>query len=287
VTVGIISAKGRIIGAGPYDDFLQTDAAINPGNSGGPLFNMKGEVVGINTAIIAQGQGIGFAIPSNLAKELLPQLEAGKIVRGWLGVMIQDLTPELAKSFKLSDQSGVLIADVTQEGPAKDAGLKGGDVVTRFNGKEVANAHALSRMVAAAAPGTKVAVDIIRDGKPQSVKIAIGTMPQHPREAQASPEKPGTWGLAVQDITPEVAQSLGLDADERGVVITAVQPDSPAADAELQPGDVIQEVDRQKVKDVNDFNKTLDKARPGQNLLLLIKRDGDSVFVVLQAGSDR
>jgi serine protease Do len=286
VTVGIVSAKGRIIGAGPYDDFLQTDAAINPGNSGGPLFNMKGQVVGINTAIIAQGQGIGFAIPSNLAKELLPQLEAGKIVRGWLGVMIQDITPELAKSFKLSDQSGVLIADVSQSGPAKDAGLQGGDVVTRFNGKEVANAHALSRMVAATAPGTRVAVDIIRDGKPQSIKVAVGTMPQQPREAQASPENSSTWGLAVQNITPELAQSLGLDADERGVVITAVQPGSPAADAELQPGDVIQEVDRQKVEDANDFNRNLDKARPGQNLLLLIKRGDASIFVALQAGAD-
>jgi serine protease Do len=155
VTVGIISAKGRIIGAGPYDDFLQTDAAINPGNSGGPLFNMKGDVIGINTAIIAQGQGIGFAIPISMAKELLPQLEAGKIVRGWLGVMIQDVTPDLAKSFNLKETNGVLVSDVTQGSPATDAGFKQGDVIIRFDGKPVANAHALSRLVAATAPGTK------------------------------------------------------------------------------------------------------------------------------------
>jgi serine protease Do len=284
VTVGIISAKGRIIGAGPYDDFLQTDAAINPGNSGGPLFNMKGDVIGINTAIIAQGQGIGFAIPISMAKELLPQLEAGKIVRGWLGVMIQDVTPDLAKSFNLKETNGVLVSDVTQGSPATDAGFKQGDVIIRFDGKPVANAHALSRLVAATAPGTKAKVDILRDGSPMPVLVTIGTMPQSPQEANMSPEKGTTWGMAVQEITPELARGLGLNPDEGGVVIASVQPGSPAGEAGLQSGDVIKEVNRQKIKGLRDYNQGLEKT--GQSLLLLIKRGSGRIFVVLQAASN-
>jgi serine protease Do len=192
VTDGIISATGRIIGAGPYDDFLQTDAAINPGNSGGPLFNMEGEVIGINTAIVAQGQGIGFAIPINMAKELLPQLKAGKIIRGWLGVMIQDITPELAKSFNLKNTNGVLISDVVKNGPAAKAGLKAGDVVVRFEGKAVKDSHALSRMVANTPPDTRVSIDVIRNGKESKENVTLGTMPTEQGMQPAKEASP--WG---------------------------------------------------------------------------------------------
>ena len=284
VTTGIISAKGRIIGAGPYDDFLQTDAAINPGNSGGPLFNMKGEVIGINTAIIAQGQNIGFTIPINLAKELLPQLKAGKIVRGWLGVMIQDITPDLAKSFGLKEAKGVLISDVTEGSPAAKAGLKRGDVVKGFDGHEVENAHTLSRLVAATQPDRKAKVDIIRDGKEKSIEVTIGTMPQKV-EGQL-PEKATAWGLSVQDITPELAQQLGLNPDEQGVVISGVAPGSPAEEAGLQPGDVVKEVNRQEIHNLNDYNQALEKAKQDKSLLLVIKRGGTTHFVVLKSVSE-
>jgi len=279
VTTGIISAKGRIIGAGPYDDFLQTDAAINPGNSGGPLFNMKGEVVGINTAIIAQGQNIGFAIPINMAKELLPQLKAGKIIRGWLGVMIQDITPELAKSFGLSTTEGVLVSDVSKGSPAEKAGLKRGDVITRFDGKEVKDSHMLSRVVATTRPKTNVTIDIIRDGKEKSLQVQIGTMPQS--QEGLSPENAGAWGLTVQEITPDLARHLGLNLDEKGVVISGVKPGSPAADAGLRPGDIIKEVDRKEIKDLADYNKAIRKSTKSGGVLLLIKRGEGTLFVVL------
>jgi serine protease Do len=283
VTTGIISAKGRIIGAGPYDDFLQTDAAINPGNSGGPLFNMNGEVIGINTAIIAQGQNIGFTIPINLAKELLPQLKAGKIIRGWLGVMIQDVTPDLAKSFGLKEAKGVLLSDVTEGTPAEKAGLKRGDVVKGFDGHEVENAHMLSRLVAATPPNSKAKLDIIRDGKEKTIEVTIGTMPQKV-EGQL-PEKETAWGLTVQDITPDLAQQLGLNPDEQGVVISGVSPGSPAGEAGLSTGDVVKEVNRQEIHNLNDYNQALEKAKQDKSLLLVIKRDGSTHFVVLKSVS--
>ena len=283
VTTGIISAKGRIIGAGPYDDFLQTDAAINPGNSGGPLFDMKGEVIGINTAIIAQGQNIGFTIPINLAKELLPQLKAGKIVRGWLGVMIQDVTPDLSKSFGLKETKGVLISDVTEGSPAAKAGLKRGDVVKGFDGHEVENAHTLSRLVAATQPNSKAKLDIIRDGKEKTIEVTIGTMPQKV-EGQL-PEKATAWGLSVQDITPELAQQLGLNPDEQGVVISGVAPGSPAGEAGLRAGDVVKEVNRQEIHNLNDYNQAIEKARQDKSLLFVIKRGGGTLYVVLKSVS--
>ena len=285
VTTGIISAKGRIIGAGPYDDFLQTDAAINPGNSGGPLFNMKGEVIGINTAIIAQGQNIGFTIPINLAKELLPQLKAGKIIRGWLGVMIQDITPELAKSFGLKEAKGVLISDVTKNSPAEKAGLKHGDIVIRFNGKEAKDSHMLSRLVAATQPNSKAKVDIIRDGKETSIEVTIGTMPQK-MEGQLA-EKPTAWGLSVQDITPELAQHLGLNPGEKGVVVTDVEPESPAAEAGLRPGDVIKEVNRQPIENAVGYNTVIENVKEGESVLLLVKRGSGTLFVVLKSSPNK
>jgi serine protease Do len=285
VTVGIISAKGRIIGAGPYDDFLQTDAAINPGNSGGPLFNMQGEVVGINTAIIARGQNIGFAIPINMAKELLPQLKSGKIIRGWLGVMIQDITPALAKSFGINTTQGVLVSDVSKDSPAAKAGLKRGDVITRFDGKEVKDAHMLSRIVAATKPDTSVTVDIIRDKKKESIQVKIGTMPQNQQEVFSS-ENESAWGLTVQAITPDLARHLGLNPNEEGVVISEVKPGSPAAEAGLRAGDIIKEIDRKDIKDLDNYNMALSKAKKSEGLLLLIKRGNGTLFVILKQSGE-
>jgi serine protease Do len=284
VTKGIISAKGRIIGAGPYDDFLQTDAAINPGNSGGPLFNMNGEVVGINTAIVAQGQGIGFAIPINLAKEILTQLKTGKVTRGWLGIMIQDLTPDLAKSFDISETKGVIVADVVADGPADKAGLKRGDVITNVNGKEIDNAHALSRMVASTAPDAQVTIQVLRDGKQKEVKATIGTMPAETAETSPA-KKESSWGFTVQNLTPELAKRFDWDEKEHGVVISSVQPGGPAAEAKLRPGDLVKEVNRQKIQNLKDYNNALQKTKKGETLLLLIKRGDRTFYVALKAGA--
>jgi serine protease Do len=285
VTIGIISAKGRVIGAGPYDDFLQTDAAINPGNSGGPLFNLNGEIVGVNTAIVAHGQGIGFAIPINMAKDLLPSLKSGKVIRGWLGVMIQDVTPDLAESFKLKEATkGVLISDVVPDGPAEKAKLERGDIVTRFNSKEVDNAHTLSRLVAAAGPETKTTMEVIREGKAITVDVTIGTMPEgfgEPTGKQAS-----SWGLTVQNITPEMAERFGWPKTVAGVVVSNVEPGSPSAEAKVRQGDLIQEVNRRKVRNLREYNQAMETAKKDGSLLLLIKRGEHTFWVTLKAGRE-
>ncbi len=280
ITTGIISAKSRILGAGPYDDFLQTDAAINPGNSGGPLFNMQGQVIGINTAIIAQGQGIGFAIPINMAKELLPQLKTGKVIRGWLGVMIQDITPELAKSFGLKGTTGVLISDVVKGAPADKAGLLRGDVILRFDNKEIENAHTLSQLVATTAPNSTVKIDLLRNGKKETISVKIGTMQEEGQEAISTPEK-SNWGLMVQELTPQLAQQLGLEPGTTGVVISDVNEGSPAAEAGLRPGDLITEVNRTAIQNMNDYQQALKKVKSGANLLLLVKRGSGAFYAVL------
>ena len=281
VTTGIISAKSRILGEGPYDDFLQTDAAINPGNSGGPLFNMQGQVIGINTAIIAQGQGIGFAIPINMAKELLPQLKKGKVVRGWIGLMIQDITPELAKSFGLKSTKGVLVSDVVQGSPAEKAGLLRGDIILRFDGKEIQNAHMLSQMAAATAPNTQVKIDLLRNGQEKTITVELGTMPTEGGQQVVSPEEKSDWGMSVQELTPQLAQQLGLEPGTTGVVISNVDEGGPAAAAGLRPGDLITEVNRTAIKNLNDYQQALQKVKKGENLLLLIKRAGGAFYTVL------
>ncbi len=280
VTTGIISAKSRILGAGPYDDFLQTDAAINPGNSGGPLFNMDGEVIGINTAIIAQGQGIGFAIPVNMAKELLPQLKKGKIVRGWLGIMIQDITPELAKSFGIKNDKGVLISDIVKGSPAEKAGLMRGDVILRFDDKEIENAHKLSQLAAATPPGTLTKIDFLRNGQEKTISLKVGTMPQEEQKI-ISQKKESDWGMSVQELTPQLAQQLGLDPETTGVVISNIKEGSPAAEAGLRPGDLITEVNRIAIKNLSDYQQALQKVKKGDHILLLIKRAAGSFYTVL------
>ncbi len=242
VTAGIVSAKGRVIGQGPYDDFIQTDASINPGNSGGPLFNLRGEVVGINTAIISGGQGIGFAIPINMAKALLPQLKTnGKIVRGWLGVVIQKVTPELAKSFGLKELEGALVSDVMDDSPAARAGIKRGDVIVSFDGKPIKDMDQLPRIVAATEVGKKARIRLIRDGTPMEVDVTITEGKDETQEASnTGPDVDKNFGLVVQNVTPEIAHHLNIK-DTRGVIVTDIQQGSPADEADVRAGDIIRE----------------------------------------------
>ncbi|MDH4101304.1 MAG: DegQ family serine endoprotease, partial [Nitrospirota bacterium] len=225
VTAGIVSAKGRVIGAGPYDDFIQTDAAINPGNSGGPLFNIKGEVIGINTAIISQSggsMGIGFAIPINMAKEILDSLKAkGVVVRGWLGVYVQKITPQLAESFKLKDQSGALVADVVKDGPADKGGLKQGDVIVEFDGRKIKDMSDLPKIVANTPVGKTVKVVVLRNGETTPLSITIQKLAEEGEVEEGSDlEK---FGLTLQNLTPEIAKQLKL-TEETGVLVTGVLP---------------------------------------------------------------
>ncbi|MCX5821414.1 MAG: DegQ family serine endoprotease [Deltaproteobacteria bacterium] len=281
VTAGIVSAKGRVIGSGPYDNFIQTDASINPGNSGGPLINLQGEVVGINTAIIASGQGIGFAIPINMAKEIAPQLQKrGHVTRGLLGVSIQDVTPELAKSLGLKDSKGALVSQVVPGGPAEKAGLEQGDVIVNFDGRPVDNSKDLPRIVASTPVGKTVTVKLLRDGKEVERQTKVGEMEEENTSAAAKSPIHPSLGVTVQDWSPQIARELGLKKSA-GVVVTGVEPGSPAAEAMIQVGDVIQTVDRKPVKDVDDFVKIVEKAKGGGSLLLLVQRGQNSMFAAV------
>lgn len=280
VTAGIVSAKGRVIGSGPYDSFIQTDASINPGNSGGPLINLQGEVVGINTAIIASGQGIGFAIPINMAKEVALQLQKkGHVTRGLLGVAIQDVTPELAKSLGLKESNGALVSQVVPGGPADKAGLEQGDVIMNFDGRTVGDSKDLPRIVASTPVGKTVTVKLLRDGKEVERQAKVGEMEEENASAAKSPIHP-SLGITVQNLTPQVARELGLKKSA-GVVVTGVEPGSPAADAMIQVGDVIQSVNRKPVNNVDDFIKIIEKAKDGGSLLLLVQRGTNSLFAAV------
>jgi len=282
VTSGIVSAKGRVIGAGPYDDFIQTDASINPGNSGGPLLNMKGEVVGINTAILPEGQGIGFAIPVNTAKPLIPQLESkGEVTRGYLGVNIQSITPELAKALKLKETKGALVADVVQGSPAEKAGVKRGDVIVAYNGRAVEDRHNLPVMVAATPVGQEVTLTVLRDGKEQQLRMEVAKLPSDETRTKAEESAQpsgGKLGLRLHNVNPELARQLGLKAD-RGVVVMGVEPGSPAAEAGIQEGDVILEVNRQPVTSINEVKDQVAKTSDGDQVLLLVQRDQSKLYV--------
>jgi len=283
VTSGIVSAKGRVIGAGPYDDFIQTDASINPGNSGGPLFNMKGEIVGINTAIISGGHGIGFAIPVNTAKPLIPQMvEKGKVTRGYLGVNIQTVTPELASALKLQDAKGVLVADVISGAPADKAGIKRGDVIVAFDGKPVQDSHELPALVAATPVGKEAPVTVVRDGKEQQVLVKVAAL-ESDETASDEPRQPaqGKWGLQLQDLNSQLAKQLGLKVDQ-GALVVAVQSGSPADEAAIQQGDVILEVNREPVKSVKEVKEMIAKAGDKNSLLLLVQSEQGKHYVVLK-----
>jgi serine protease Do len=288
VTAGIVSAKGRSISNETYGNFIQTDASINPGNSGGALFDMQGEMVGVNTAIFSQSGGnigIGFAIPINMAKDVIKQLkEHGKVVRGWLGVMIQQVTPELAKNFGLDRPIGALVGEVNSGSPAAEAGIKPGDVIIKFKGNEVSQMSMLPAMVAQTPVGEKVQVVLIREGKEMTLTVKVGTMPEEETAAGGGgggADEGSELGLTVQEITPELADSLGLD-QKKGILVANVEPGSPADAADLRRGDIILEVDRKSVVEKEKYNQIVKEIlAKGDNLLLLIKRDKHTRFVVL------
>ncbi|MEE9516274.1 MAG: DegQ family serine endoprotease [Candidatus Adiutricales bacterium] len=282
VTAGIISAKGRVIGAGPYDDFLQTDASINHGNSGGPLLNLKGEVIGINTMISAVGQGIGFAIPVDMAKGVVTQLkEKGKVTRAWLGVMFQEVTPELAKSFGLKNRSGALIADVLPDGPAKKAGIKRGDIIVVFNGKELKHHSDLPALVAQAPVGSVAEVKIIRKGKEKTISVKLGERDEEQIAAVFEPSKEEKLGIRVQELTPELAQRLRIDP-KSGVIIAEVDQDGPAAEAGLRPGDIILEIDQKQVTDLQVYQDAISEAQKDNVILFLVKRGQATQFYAVK-----
>ena len=285
VTAGIVSAlHRRNIGAGRYDDFIQTDAAINPGNSGGPLIDLRGQVVGINTAINPRANTIGFAVPIDMAKDILPQLRtAGAVTRGWLGVVIQRVTPELQEAMGLPGTEGALVSRVDPRGPAHSAGIERGDVILRFDGKPIATMEDLPRLVAAAPPGSKAEVVVMRGGEERTLQVELGKLDEGAQVAAAEGELgeesgPAAFGLRVQPLTPELAEQLSVDESE-GVVVSAVEPGSPADEAGLRRGDVILEVDQQPVASVAAFQKATqgrDKA------LLLVRRADATIFVAVK-----
>jgi len=273
VTVGIVSAKGRVIGAGPYDDFIQTDASINPGNSGGPLFNLNGEVVGINTAIVAGGQGIGFAIPVNMAKQVVTQLrEVGKVTRGWLGVVVQPLSEELAQSFGLDRPRGALVSEVVKGSPAERAGVKRGDVILNFDGQAIDERNDLPKVVAATPVGKTVKMVVFREDRQQELKVEVGKLAEEGGELTDEGATGGQLGLTVTALTPELARRYELDPASRGVLITAIEAGSSAAAANVRPGDLVIEVDGRDVDSVKAFETAVAKAGKGKVLRLLIQR---------------
>ena len=282
VTAGIVSAKGRVIGQGPYDDFIQTDASINPGNSGGPLFNLRGEVIGINTAIVSGGQGIGFAIPVNVATAMVSQLKSkGKVVRGWLGVVIQKVTPDLAKNFGLKESEGALVSDVLQNSPAVKADIRRGDVIISFAGTQIKEMDQLPKLVASTEIGKKVKVGLMREGKPLEVEITIGELPDENQVAQLAPEVEKTFGLVVQNITPEIARHLNMK-ERRGIIVTDIQPGSPAENADIRAGDIIKEMNRKPVKSVADFKEIIKKANIKEGVVMLIQRESMTFYAVIK-----
>ena len=281
VTAGIVSAKGRVIGAGPYDDFIQTDASINPGNSGGPLFNSKGEVVGINTAIVATGQGIGFAIPINVAKELLIQLkETGHVVRGWLGVHIQKVTPELAESFGMKEPQGALIANVFEDTPAEKAGVEAGDIILEFDGKEIEEYNDLPRIVAATPVGKKVEMKVLREGVKKDLKVEVGQMEEEVT-AEGEKEEEQELGMVLHDITPEIEKQFRL-SQSSGVVVLEVEAGSTAADADIRVGDVIAKVKGEEVKNVKELKNILSTTKKGEVIRMTIKRKDATLFIAFR-----
>ena len=292
VSLGIVSARNRDINAGPYDDFIQTDAAINKGNSGGPLFNLKGEVMGINTAIFSPSGGsvgIGFSVPSNTAKNVISQLiQYGETRRGWLGVKIQSVTDEIAESLDLDNTHGALVADVTPDGPAEKAGLQSGDIIVEFNGRPVITMRDLPKIVAETPIGNKVPVKVLRKGKEVALTAEVGRLEDGEKLADASggkatpePAAPAVvtvLGMTVTSITDELRTKYGIDKDLKGAVVTEVAQDGAAADKRLEPGDVITEAGEQEVQGAADISARVEEAKKaGKNsILLLIAKGGKS-----------
>ncbi len=281
VTAGIVSAKGRVIGSGPYDDFIQTDASINLGNSGGPLFNINGKVVGINTAIIATGQGLGFAIPINMVKDIMPQLkERGKVIRGWLGLLIQKITPQMAKMFKLKQEEGALVGDVVSDGPSAKAGIKRGDVVIKYGGENISDYRDLSRLAAATPVGKEVTIVLVRDGEEIKITVKVAEFPEEGIQIKDK-ETLEKFGLNLQTLTPELAQSFGFDKDTKGILVSEVEMGSPAEEAGIRQGDVIIEINREKVMNMEDAQTAITKGEKEKSTLFLIKRGKSTLYLVV------
>lgn len=283
VTVGVISAKGRTgLGTGTYEDFIQTDASINPGNSGGPLVNIDGEVIGINAMIIQPGQGIGFAIPINLARSIMTELiKTGKVVRPWVGVGLQDLTEDLAKSFQLTEKEGVLVSQVYEGSPAEKSGFRTGDIIIEIDGKKVHTSQEVVHEVLKKKVGETVEFRVIREGKHINISVTTAPMPSE-EETKVFPPKAETWfGLRVRTLTPEVSRELGLPKVE-GVVVEHIEEGSAARKAGLQRGDVIMEVNRQRVRNEREYRAAMEKSKPDQGVLFLINRRGSTFFISLR-----
>jgi len=293
VTMGIVSATGRGgLGIEEYEDFIQTDASINPGNSGGALVNARGQLIGINTAILSPSGGslgIGFAVPSNMARDVMDQIvRTGKVTRGYLGVVVQDITPELAKAMKIDQTRGALISDIDTKGPAARSGLEAGDVILEANGKAVEDQRALRLMVSSMAPGSQVNLRVLHDGQSRNVTMTLGEMPaREPAAESRSRQKQSTsdttqprLGIAVTELTREIAEQLQIPAGVKGIVVADVEDGSPAAEAGLQTGDVIQEVNQRVVPNVGEFRTEISRAG-SDTVLLKVNRQGHSTFVAI------
>ncbi len=286
ITAGIVSAKGRSsIGINDYENFIQTDAAINPGNSGGPLVNLNGQAVGMNTAIFSRSggyMGVGFAIPINMAKSIKDQLvKKGFVVRGYLGIVIQELTTDLAKTFGLDNQQGVLVAQITKDSPAENAGLKQGDIIVELDGKPIENVGSLRNQVALKAPGTKVKVSVLRNGKQETITITIGKLPESGQMAAVSPHVLDNLGLTVKTLTNDIAEQLGYQG-EKGAVVTEVKSGSVAEMAGIRPGALIKEVNRKRIQSADEFERVVEQTPKHGTVLILIREGGFSRYVALQ-----
>ncbi len=285
VTVGVISAIGRAeVGITTYENFIQTDASINPGNSGGPLLNLNGEVVGINTAIVASGQGIGFAVPINMARQVMEQLiEHGRVVRGWMGIAIQQINEELGKQFGVKEGEGVLVGQVFKGDPAEKAGIQVGDVIVEFDGKPISSPSQLSRLAAATPPDKTIDIVVVRDQKRRVLKITLGEQKEDEKTALEEKDTSSVYGMEVDDITPQAAKKFNLRRKQgEGVVITHTNMDGPAAKAGLRPGDVLVEINRKKIKKLSDYNDLMDELKEGESLVVLRVRNQNSLYVVVE-----
>jgi serine protease Do len=275
VTAGIVSAKERIIGAGPYDDFIQTDASINPGNSGGPLINLKGQVVGINTAIVARGQGIGFAIPVNMAKRVVAQLkERGEVTRGWLGVQIRDLDENLSSYYQLKPFSGVFVEKVVPGDPADQAGIKASDIIISVDGQAVASGRELANIVANTPVGQKTKIRLIRDGKKKTIVVKVAKQADDKVQMASKDSSRDELGLEVAELTTERARQFGLDEDDTGVLVIEVERNSKADKAGMSIGDIIKGINRKKVKSIEDYQRLMAAVDQDDTIDLLVRRRG-------------
>ncbi len=287
VTAGIVSAKGRSnVGLANYEDFIQTDAAINPGNSGGALVNLDGKLVGINTAIASQSggfQGIGFAVPINMARRIMESLiKEGKVVRGWLGVLIQDIDENLAKALNAPASGGVLVADITQSSPAEKAGIKAGDIILELDNRKVKDGTQLRNEIARRAPGTAVKILIFREGKKIDLNIILGELPGEPARPARKADVFEKLGFKVQPLDDQIAKILRIDPNEKGLVVMEVLPNSPVFESGLRPGDLIREVNRVPVNTVNDFIEIISQLKSGDTVLIHLKRYDNHFFAAFE-----